>query len=105
MPLFLCRLNGPRATFPQDMTQAERGLMGEHAGHWLQKMRTGEAVVFGPVADPAGFWGLGVLECAGADEARSFTQSDPVIRGGAGFSYEIHPMPGAVAHGRANPAS
>ena len=105
MPLFLCRLNGPRPTFPQDMSEGERALMGEHARHWLKGMKGEGVVVFGPVADPAGFWGLGVLECAGPEDAQRFTEADPVIRGAAGFAYDIHPMPGAVASGRAPPAS
>jgi hypothetical protein len=95
MPIHLCKLLPPRNTFPGDMTEGEATLMREHAAYWSGLTERGVAVVFGPVFDPAGVWGLAVVE---ADEttASTLTAGDPVIRSGSGFRYEIHPMPQAI---------
>jgi uncharacterized protein YciI len=36
-------------------------------------------VVFGPVLDPTGSWGLGVLEAEDEQEVRAFAAGDPVV--------------------------
>ena len=96
MPYFLCRLIAPRPTFPHDMTAEEGRLMGEHMTYWAGLLNAGQAVIFGPVADPKGFWGLGILEVGSEPEARAIVDDDPVSRAAAGFSYEISSMPQTV---------
>ncbi|TGD97235.1 YciI family protein [Methylobacterium nonmethylotrophicum] len=92
MAFFFCRLVAPRATFPGDMTPREAEAMHAHAAYWQGALgRTVLAV--GPVLDPAGAWGLGLISVADAGEAQAFTQADPVAAAGLGFRYEIHPMP------------
>ena len=103
MAFFLCQLRGPRPTFPGDMSAEEGALMGEHAAYWGGLACEGTAVAFGPVFDPAGPWGLALVEIADEAGARSLTEADPVIRAGRGFRYDIHPMPQVVL--RATPAS
>jgi uncharacterized protein YciI len=93
MAYFLCRLKGPRPSFPMDMTASEAALMGEHAAYWQAEADRGTAIVFGPVMDPAGAWGLCILETDDASEPARLTEADPVIRAAAGFAYEIFPMP------------
>ena len=93
---FVCRLLAPRPTFMQDITAEERAVMGAHAGYWREAMARGLVVIFGPVADPAGPWGLGVLRVANAQAVKDFAASDPVIKAGIGFRYEILPMVSAV---------
>jgi len=39
-------------------------------------------VVFGPVLDDTGSWGLGVVEAEDEDELRAFAAGDPVITSG-----------------------
>ena len=70
--------------------------MGEHATYWRGHLAAGRAIVFGPVADPEGAWGLGVVRVKDEAEARAFEASDPAVRSGRGFRYEILPMPRAV---------
>jgi uncharacterized protein YciI len=41
-------------------------------------------VVFGPVLDGTGSWGLGVVESADEQELRSFAAEDPVVTTGTG---------------------
>lgn len=93
---FLCRLMPPRPTFALDMNATERALMGEHASYWRQHMREGRVVVFGPVADPAGPWGLGVVRAKDVADVRAFADRDPTMSSGIGFRWEILPMLTAV---------
>ncbi|MDV3293742.1 MAG: hypothetical protein LYZ70_05680 [Nitrososphaerales archaeon] len=56
----------------------------------------GVAVVFGPVADPKGVWGIGVIEAKDETELRKLHESDPVIKERLGHRYEIYPMPKVI---------
>ncbi len=93
---FVCRLLSPRPTFPGDMTAEERAVMEEHVAYWTRQLEAGRVVVFGPVADPKGAWGLGVVRAPDLDAVRALEEEDPAIRSGRGFRYEILPMPQAV---------
>jgi uncharacterized protein YndB with AHSA1/START domain len=92
---FLCRLLPPRPTFAQDMTAEEAAVMKEHMAYWEKRLHEGTAIVFGPVADPKGAWGLGVVRMADEAAVRVFEASDPAIQSKRGFRYEILPMPSA----------
>jgi uncharacterized protein YciI len=78
------------------MTAREGAAMGEHFAYWQGLAERGVAVVVGPVMDPAGAWGLAVVEAGSPDEAQGLADADPVIRAGLGFAYEIHPMGQAI---------
>lgn len=56
--------------------------MGRHAAHWHPLVDAGQMVVFGPVLDGTGSWGLGVVEADDEDELRAFAASDPVVTTG-----------------------
>ena len=92
MPHFFCRLIPPRPSFPWDMSDAEKALMGRHAEYWKEMCARGTVLVYGPVLDPQAPFGLGVFE--GADEAdvRRHTDADPVMQANAGFRIELTPM-------------
>ena len=62
--LFLFRLIPPRADFAQTMTSEEQHAMAGHMEYWQRLLHDGQVVVYGPVADPEGVWGLGVLRAA-----------------------------------------
>jgi uncharacterized protein YndB with AHSA1/START domain len=88
---FLLKLVPPRPTFVQDMNADERAAMGAHAEYTRSKI--GDiAVAFGPVADPSGVWGLGILAVKDEAAAREFVDNDPVIKANRGLRYEIVPM-------------
>ena len=97
MPLFLCRLNPPRKSFATDMNDDERELMGEHGAYWSGLLDEGRVVVFGPVADPAGGWGMTVVDAEDEPAVQSMIGSDPVVTRGEGFRYDVFAMPGALA--------
>jgi uncharacterized protein YciI len=79
MSTFVFRLIAPRPTFALDMTDEERDIMGRHAAYWQPFVDSGQMVVFGPVLDSTGSWGLGVIEAEDEDELRAFAAGDPVV--------------------------
>jgi uncharacterized protein YciI len=93
---FLCKLIGPRPTFPGDATPAEGAAMKEHVAYWQELLDKGTAIVFGPVAEPTGVWGLAVIRVSSAAEADAITANDPTVRSDLGFRFDAYPMLRAV---------
>jgi uncharacterized protein len=88
---FVYKLIAPRPTFPADITAAEAEIMGRHSVYWRALLDEGRVVVFGPVADPAGVWGLAVVAAATADEVRALGVEDPAVASGLA-TFEVYPM-------------
>ena len=84
MSTFVLRLTAPRPTFALDMTEEEQAVMARHAEHWQPLIDAGRMVVFGPVVDDQGSWGLGVVEADDEDEIRALAAKDPAVTSGAG---------------------
>jgi uncharacterized protein len=82
MSTFVFRLNAPRPTFALDMSDEEREVMSRHAAHWQPYIESGQMVIFGPVLDSTGSWGLGVVQSDNEDELRDFAARDPVVTTG-----------------------
>ncbi len=93
MPYFLYKLTPPRTTFAQDMTAEERTMMQEHSAYWTNLADEDIAIAVGPVADPAGFWGLGIIEVGTEAEAQKIRDNDPATKSNRGFKTEIFAMP------------
>jgi uncharacterized protein YciI len=81
------------------MTADERGIMQAHVGYWTGKVTTGNALVFGPVADPKGGYGIGIVKVADRAEMEALRDADPAMQSGIGFSYDILAMPRVVFAG------
>jgi uncharacterized protein YciI len=77
------------------MSDDEAEIMGEHAGYWQNQLEARRVVVFGPVSDPAGVWGLAVVEAETEDDVRAFGADDPAVKSGMA-TYEVLPMPVAL---------
>jgi uncharacterized protein YciI len=92
---FLYKLIPPRPTFDDDMSEAERVVMGEHVVYWQRLVDRGTAAVFGPVSDPTGVWGLAVVEAETEHDVRTLGDADPAVVGGVG-RFQICPMPAAI---------
>lgn len=92
---FCCQLIGPRSTFPADASAEELAVMKAHAAYWMGHLAEGRVVVFGPVMDPKGPWGLGVVRVSNEAALRELVAGDPAIRSGIGFRYETLRMPRA----------
>jgi uncharacterized protein YciI len=82
MSTFVFRLKAPRPTFALDMTDDERVIMSRHAAYWQPLVDSGRMVIFGPVLDSTGSWGLGVVEGDDEEELRAFAADDPVVASG-----------------------
>lgn len=98
MKTFFCKLVPPRPTFAQDMSDAEARLMQAHATYWTGLMNDGVAVGFGLVADPAGAYGIGIVEVDDDAAVQKLTANDPTIRSGLGFGFQVFPMPRGLVH-------
>jgi uncharacterized protein YndB with AHSA1/START domain len=89
---YFARLLPPRPTFMLDMNETERAAMQAHVAYWRGKLAEGVAIAFGPVADPAGGWGVGLLAVADEAALAAFQAGDPVIQANIGLRYETLPM-------------
>ena len=95
MSHFLYKVIPPRPTFDRDMNEAEATIMGQHAAYWQDQIERGSAIVFGPVADPAGAWGLAVVDAESEEGVRTLGPADPAVTAQLA-RFEVYAMPGAV---------
>ncbi len=65
--------------------------MGQHATYWRPYLDAGQMVVFGPVLDTTGSWGLAVVEAQDDDDLRAFAAGDPAVTSGTA-EFEIGTM-------------
>ena len=93
---FLLKLVAPRPMFPNDMTEVELHVMQAHGDYLKAYVDRGTVIVMGPVLDPAGSWGVAILEVDAEDEVRAIIAQDPAVLSGLGFRYEVYPMLRAV---------
>jgi hypothetical protein len=89
-PLFFAlQLIPPRPGFALDMTTDERLVMQKHVAYWADLMNRGFVVVYGPVMDPQGPYGLGIVRVSNEEQVKTFIHNDPAN----GLNrYEYHPM-------------
>ena len=99
MSTFVFRLKAPRPTFALDMNDEEQEVTARHAAHWRPWIASGQMVIFGPVLDSTGSWGLGVVEAEDERELRAFAADDPVVTSGTG-TIEVGKMLGGFARPR-----
>lgn len=96
MKYYVFKLIAPRPTFMVDMTPEERALMQSHIAYWRELMGKGIVLVFGPVADSMGPYGLGVVRLDDATDPNSLWMDDPVSKAQKGFRFHVSPMPNAI---------
>ena len=70
-------LTPPRITFVDDMTDEERSIMNQHVIYWRGLLDKGIAIVFGPVMDPKGPFGMAVVEVGNAEQLNEIVAGDP----------------------------
>jgi hypothetical protein len=86
---FFLKLNPPRQTFVMDMTPEEKIIMQKHVGYWGALLNDGIAIVFGPVLDPKGGYGAGVVSVDSEEHLKQVIANDPAN----GLNqYEYYPM-------------
>lgn len=91
MPHFFLKLIPPRPSFAADMSEPEAAIMQRHAAYLSTLLQDGRGIAFGPVLDPKGVFGMGIVEADDVGAARAITEKDPAVLEGLG-RYEIHPM-------------
>jgi uncharacterized protein len=77
---FFLKLVPARPTFAQDMSAEERAIMQEHVGYWSELMKQGKVHVYGPVLDPAGVYGIGIVEADSMAEVDELIELDPATK-------------------------
>src|SRR5579883_1347246 len=90
---FFVRTQNPRPTFHLDMTPEERDTMNRHVAYWTEKANAGIAIVFGPVMDPKGVYGMGVYRVQDEQEMEGMLANDPAK---GLLQYDFFPMPRAI---------
>ncbi len=73
------------------MTPEERAVMQAHAVYWTPHVEAGTMLVMGPVDDPAGGWGLGVIGVETNAVLDELLRNDPASAIG---HWEVMPMLG-----------
>jgi uncharacterized protein YciI len=78
------------------MNAQEKSAMSEHAKYWAGKLQEGIVVAFGPVLDPRGIWGVGIVRAKDEARVEAMRDVDPAMLADIGMQYEILPMMTAV---------
>ena len=86
---YFLKLNPPRPTFSKDMTTEEAMVMKEHSNYWRDMQQKGFCPVFGPVLDPKGAYGVGIIEVENEEKLDNFVKNDPASKL---CFYEFYPM-------------
>ena len=74
------------------MSEDERAVMDAHFGYWGELLARGQMIAIGPVADPNGPYGIGIVLAADLAEAEVIRDGDPAMRSAFAFRTEIAPM-------------
>jgi uncharacterized protein len=82
MAFFYLKLIAPRPTFAADMSDDERAIMLAHRAYMDRYFAEGALLIFGPVLDPEGAFGMGVMECETIEEVHAIMANDPSITSG-----------------------
>jgi uncharacterized protein YciI len=90
---FALKLLPRRPDFAQTMTDEERAIMYQHIAYWKVYLDKGVVLVFGPVLDPAGAYGLGIVCVDGEDQVKELIAHDPAATINV---YEYYPMRAVV---------
>ena len=74
---YVFRMLPPRPTFAFDMSEDERATMTEHVAYWSRLTEQGRVLAFGPVADPSGPYGIGIVLATDDEEMAALRDGDP----------------------------
>jgi uncharacterized protein YciI len=96
MAYFFFKLVPARPDFSgATMTDEDRQIMQEHVAYWTDQRDKGVALIFGPVHDPKGVFGVGIIEIEDEAAAQQLSVDDPAVKSGLQRT-EIYPMPRLV---------
>jgi uncharacterized protein YciI len=96
MSFYLFKFVPHRPDFVATMTGDERAIMYEHIAYMRQFTDSGTVLMFGRVADPAGGWGVAIVETDDETEPAAIRAGDPVVLADLG-PVDIYPIPNAIS--------
>jgi uncharacterized protein YciI len=70
--------------------------MRVHSAYWVEQIKQGRAIAIGPVADPKGALGVGIIRLEDGVDPAPLVANDPAIVANVGFTWEVHPMPNVL---------
>lgn len=97
--IYMYRLHAPRPDFSTTMTPNEAEIMGQHAGYWAGLMAEGKVLVFTPVPDPDGDWGMAVVVANDRQTVEDYSGSDPAVQSGM-MTHSVLELPFAITPDR-----
>lgn len=74
---FVLKLIPSRPDFSQTMTDEERETMQAHVAYLQAMMKEGKVLVYGPVLDPLGVYGIAIASVEREEEVQELIQNDP----------------------------
>jgi hypothetical protein len=77
MSWYLYRLRAHRPDFAQTMTDDEMATMLAHVEYWRAPLADGRVLVYSPVGDPDGSWGMAVVHADSESELERLRDGDP----------------------------
>lgn len=86
---FAAKLPSPRPNFPYDMSDEEKNIMDKHTEFWQKLLTDGTGIITGPVLDPKGAYGFGVVIAESLEKAYDLLKGDPAQKIN---EYEIYEM-------------
>ena len=90
---FVLYLRPSRQNFAQTMTAEELTIMQQHIAYWKPYLDNGTMIVYGPVLDPHGAYGLGIVGVKDESELQLLIEKDPASKIN---KYEYFPMRAVV---------
>ena len=79
---FFFKLLPPRPDFHLTMDEKENAVMKNHVAYWTALFEKRKVIVFGPVFDPSGVYGMAVIETDTEEQANLIKDNDPAIASG-----------------------
>ena len=79
---FFYKLIAPRPDFHLTMDEKESSTMKEHMAYWAALFENKKVIVYGPVFDPSGVYGMAVLEVESEVQADLIKNNDPAVTSG-----------------------
>jgi len=93
---YLYRLLPPRPNFAATMSDQEQNAMGQHVAYWQGHLAAGRTLIFSPVADPAGDWGLAIVRADSLEDVAALGHADPAVLAGVA-RFDVLPLPAPIA--------
>lgn len=69
--------------------------MEQHFAYWQQLLEGGSVVAYGPGADPAGTYGIAIIDTPDEEHANAIGRADPAVMQGIG-TFEVFSMPATL---------